>query len=82
MTQAILDAKVLAVAAKGVDMMYISASLRRQGDPAAARLEEEYMFLQNVLYAVRDYDVTSDLLTADDINYLFELATNVVQSHP
>jgi len=60
----------------------VVAALRRQGDPKAREMEEQQLMLGNVLYALRDYDVTSDLLSTDDIEYLFELATIITQTKP
>lgn len=82
MTQQAFDDKILAVAQKGVDMAAHIADLRRQGDPAARRLEEEYMMLQNCLTSLKDYDITSDLLSDDDIKYVFELSTSILQTCP
>jgi hypothetical protein len=82
-TQSEFDNIVLEFSKKGVDFMSFTCDLHRQGDPDAKRLEEEYMFLQNVLSALRDYDVdVTTVLSTDDINYLFELATNVLQRSP
>jgi hypothetical protein len=82
MNQLEFDNGVLAVAGKHIDIMTITADLRRQGDPESRRLEEEQIFVQNVLSALQDYDVTSDLLSDDDISYLFELATGALQTCP
>ena len=71
--QEIFDADVLDLAGRGVDTMYKTVAYRRQGDPYARQLEEEYMMLRNVLDALSDYDVDSDVLDADDIKYLNEL---------
>lgn len=82
MTQIEYDDKVLALASKHITLMGISADLRNQGDSEAQRLEEEQMFLQNIISALKDYDVTSDLLTSADIEYLFELGTGACISYP
>lgn len=82
MTQNEFDDTVLAIASKHLDIMVITADLRRQGDPAAHRLEEEQMMVQNVISALKDYDVTSDVLSDDDINYLIELATGACITCP
>jgi hypothetical protein len=82
MNQVEFDNAVLAFTQRGVDLMYITAKMKRQGDPDVRRLEQEYMFLQNVVSALRDYDITSDLLSTANIDYLFELATNVLQRCP
>jgi hypothetical protein len=72
----------IAFANKEVDRCMIVAALRRQGDPKAREMEEQQLMLGNVLYALRDYDITSDLLSTDDIEYLFELATIITQTKP
>lgn len=82
MNQSEFDDKVLAVAQKGVVMAAHIADLRRQGDPDARRLEEEYIMLQNCLTSLKDYDITSDLLSDDDIKYVFELSTSILQTCP
>lgn len=80
-TQAEFDDKVLAVASKHITLMGIAADLRKQGDKEALRIEQEQMFLQNVISALKDYDITSDVLETEDIDYLFELATGACISY-
>ncbi len=82
MTQNDFDTIVIAIADKHVLRMGVVADLRRQGDPQAQRLEQEQMMLQNVLSAMQDYDVTSDILTDSDIEYLQELASGALISFP
>jgi len=82
MTQSDFDDLVLAIADKHVLRMGTIADLRMQGDPSAKRLEEEQMLMHNVLTALQDYDVTSDLLSEADIEYLEELATGAAISCP
>ena len=82
MTQTDFDNTVLSIASSHLDMMVITADLRRQGDPGAHRLEEEQMLVQNVISALKDYDVTSDVLSDEDVNYLIELATGACLTAP
>lgn len=82
MTQDEFDNKVLAIAGKEVSLAVIVADLRRQDDPAALRLEEQGMTLNNVLSALKNYDITSGILTDTEIDYLFELATITTQTYP
>lgn len=82
MTQEELDNKVLAIAEKEIDLAVIIADLRRQGDPLASRLEEQGMVLNNVLSSLKDYDITSGIITDAEIDYLLELATITTQTYP
>ena len=82
MTQDEFDDIVTAIADRHVTIMGITANLRIQGDPQARRMEEEQMLMQNVLSALQDYDVTSDLLSESDIHYLQELATSASMTLP
>jgi hypothetical protein len=54
------------------------ALLRRRNDPAAFNKEEYLMMFDNVLYALRDYDITTiGVLTDTEISYLFELGNQL-----
>jgi hypothetical protein len=82
MTQTEFDDKVLAAVSGHINVMEIAADLRRQGDPHAKRIEEEQIFCNNVITSLEGYDVDSELMADDDIEYLFELATGAVQKFP
>lgn len=82
MTQSELDEKILAIAEKEISLAAVIADLRRQDDPASLRLEEQGMTLNNVLSALKNYDITSGILTDTEIDYLFELATITTQTYP
>lgn len=82
MTQTDLDNNVIAIADKHVLRMGIVADLRLQGDPEAKRIEQEQMLTQNILSALQDYDITSDILTDTEIDYLLELASGSLISFP
>jgi len=82
MTQDAFDEAVLGIAAHEVRIGYACCQLRRQNDPDANRVEDELMMLQNVLYGVRNYDITSEILTDEEIAYYFELSTLIVQNCP
>jgi len=82
LTQTEFDNAVLSVADHEVRIAYACCQLRRQNDPACNAREEELIMLQNVLYGLRNYDVDSDILTETEINYLFELSTQIVQNCP
>jgi len=82
MTQTELDNIVISMAGWETDMAYKAALLRKQNDPDCNVQEEALMFLQNVMNSLRNYDVTEDILTDAEINYLFELATLAIQTCP
>ena len=82
MNQETFDNTVLGIAEFESKLAYIAVQMRRQNDPDANRREEEMMFLQNVLNGLRNYDITSEILTDDEVNYYFELAVQVIQSCP
>jgi len=82
MTQAEFDDTVLGIANHEVRLAYAVCQMRRQNDPDCNRREEELMMLQNIIYGLRNYDITSDILTDAEISYYYELATNVVQNCP
>lgn len=82
MTQNEFDNKVLSIAEKEINMVSSIADLRRQGDPVSLKLETNQIFLQNILSALRDYDVDAEILTDSEMDYLFELATCVTQTCP
>ena len=76
------DNIVLGIAGHQVRLGVATAALRRQGDPDAWRREEELMMLQNIIDTLRDYDVDADFLSDENIWYLHELATIVVENCP
>jgi len=76
------DNIVLGIANHQVRLGVITVAMHRQGDPDAWRREEELMMLQNIIDALRDYDVDADFLTDENIWYLHELATIVVENCP
>jgi hypothetical protein len=82
MTQTEFDNMVLAIADHEVRVAYACCQLRRQNDPDCNRIEEELMLLQNALYGLRNYDISSEILTDAEINYYVELSTLVVQNCP
>jgi hypothetical protein len=82
MTQSEFDDKVLAIAEREINLAAIIADLRRQGDPLSSKLEDQGMILNNVLSALKNYDITSGILTGPQIDFLFELATITTQTYP
>ncbi len=81
-TQADFDSIVIGIAEHQVRLADITVAMRRQGDADAWRREEELMMLQNIINALRDYDVTDDYLSTQDIFNLHELATLIVENCP
>ena len=59
-----------------------AADLRRQNDPAAFRKEMGCIMLLNCIAALQDYDVTSGLLTDEEIQTTIELGTQVTLNWP
>ena len=82
MTQAEFDNKIMAIAEKEINLMATIVDLRRQGDPLSLALEERQMMLNNVLGALKDYDITSGIISDSELEYLFELATITGQTTP
>ena len=82
MTQNEFDSLVIVFAQKEITYATKVVDLRRQGDPLSQYAEERQIFLNNVLMALRDYDVTSDVMEQSEIDYLFELATLATESWP
>ena len=77
-TQTDFDSIVLGIVEHQVRLGIITAAMRRQGDTDAWRREEELMMLQNIVDALRDYDVTDDYLSNQDILDLHELVILIV----
>ena len=77
-TQTDFDSIVLGIAEHQVRLANITAAMRRQGDTDSWRREEELMMLQNIVNALRDYDVTDDYLSNQDILDLHELVILIV----
>lgn len=82
MTQTEFDDIVLTIANKEVNRCMVVASLRRQDDSKAREMEESQLMLSNILSALKNYDITSTLLSTNDIDYLIELATIITQTKP
>jgi hypothetical protein len=81
-TQTELDDIVLCIATKGVDYAETTCDFRRQSDPDARRREEEYMMLRNIIFALHNYDLDSGILEDNEIQFLFELATLILEKCP
>lgn len=81
-TQAELDASIEILFLNKIRFANKVATLRKQDDPAAFNKEEYLMMFDNVMYSLRDYDVTSELLTDEEIEYLYELGTQISLNWP
>lgn len=53
-----------------------------QQDPDAWRSEQMLMALQNIMWAMRDYDIDVDIFTEQEILYMEELALSLIQDCP
>ena len=82
LSQAAYDSIVLGIADFQTDMAEKAIIMHAQGDPDAWRREEEAMMLMNILDALKHYDVDADFLTDENIAYLHELATIIVENCP
>lgn len=82
LSQTEFDNIVIGIAEHEVRMTNVTVAMKRQGDPDVWRQENELMMLQNILHALKHYDVDADFLSSDDIAYLHEMATQIVQNCP
>ena len=82
MTQDAYDEYVLGIADFQTDLADNARQLRKQDDPAAWYREEENMMLMNILDALKFYDVDADILTDDEVDFYFELATLISENCP
>ena len=82
MTQSEFNNQVISFATLGVNLVEKVNTLRRQGDPISQILEDRSMLFTNVLFALKDYDITSEILEDSEIEYLFELATIATETCP
>jgi hypothetical protein len=82
MTQAEYDYKVNSIVEQSIRLANESALLRKQSDPIMFKREEELVMLQNLIYALSYYDVSSSFFTDTEINEMFELAIQISQPYP
>lgn len=81
-TQAEFDASIEILFLNKIRYSHKVATMRKQDDPAVMNKEEYLMMFDNVMYALRDYDVTSELFTDEEIEYLYELGTQISLNWP
>jgi len=80
MNQAIYDNRISQIEDAKLVYSYKMCILKIQKDPGAFQMQREYMMLLNVTDSLSGYDITSDILTQDEIRYLFELSTLILSS--
>lgn len=80
MSQERHDSRVSQVESAGLIYAYQMCILRIQKDPGYLQMQREYMMLLNIMDTLSTYDITSDLLTKEELRYLFELSTLVLSS--
>ena len=78
--QTTYDEVILAMTSFSVKLGNKVLMLKRQRDPDVFRREEELMLLSNCIYSLNYYDVDSGLLTNQEIEHCYELATIVTQN--
>jgi len=76
------DAIVLGIADFQTDLAEKAFIMRVQGDPQAFIRENENMMLMNLLDALKHYDVDAEIFTDEEISYMHELATIIVEDCP
>lgn len=81
-TQSEFDNAVLGIAEYQVELASVAATMRANGDPEAWEREEQNMMLMNILDSLKFYDVDSTVLSSDDIVYMYELATQLIENCP
>jgi len=81
-TQEYLDNLQLYLADKASEMANKTLTLYCSGDPDYLRLKREVIVLQNVIHALRYYDITAEILTEKNILKAEELAISIIQNCP
>ena len=80
MTQAEFNNKVTVLINKHLSHTTNTAILEKAKDPYVVELKTRERFLANVISALNGYDITTDLLTEEQILYTFELGICAGQS--
>jgi hypothetical protein len=81
MTQTQFNTKVATMQLRFVEMTNIAASSRQTKDPYAIALQDRYRLLSNVLYSLDGYDLSSNLLTDEQILTTLELGILAGQAY-
>jgi hypothetical protein len=81
MTQAQFNTKVATMQLRFVEMTNIVVTSRQTKDPYANALQDRYRLLSNVLYTLDGYDLSSNLLTDEQILTTLELGILAGQAY-
>lgn len=82
LTQEAYDSRVLGIADRFTDLTHKTLVMKTEGDPDVRRRENEAMMLLNILDALKHYDIDAEILTDQEIEYMHELATIVIENCP
>lgn len=80
MTQTEFNNKVIALQARFAALTNIAATMDNTKDPYAEVSRHRQRFLANIISALDGYDITSEILTEDQILFTFELGICAGQS--
>lgn len=80
-TQDRIDNIVIGITDVMVTLTDICMSLKAASDPGAYKMEEDLIALSVFCDSIRDYDVTSDILTQDEINTIIEFCVLITEKY-
>ena len=81
-TQEYVDDFVIGASSFAVDFAEKVMDLVVHNDPDAFREEQKLMALQAVIWSLRDLDIETEILSEDEIIFLEEIATGIIQDCP
>ena len=73
MTQGEFDSRVLVFINKHLCRTNLIVSFDNAKDPYVIELRDRERFFENIITALDDYDLSSDIITDDQLRYMFEL---------
>lgn len=73
MTQNEFNARVLTLKNRLIDLTVTTSDMNRIKDPYSEQSKHRQRFLANIVSALDGYDLSTELLTEDQILYTFEL---------
>jgi hypothetical protein len=79
-TQIEFDNRLDTLMLKHIESARQAADLRKQNDPAAFHREMGSIMALNCISALQDYQIVDDILTEEEITYLFDLITLILPS--
>lgn len=82
MKQSELDNIILAMSSLGIVYAETTCDFNMRTDPDVLRRKEEYIMLRNIIYSLQDYDIEAGIITDEQIDYLCELATLILEKCP